>query len=53
MSQDHRQLDSSLICRVILPLIQSNPSVSIPILQGAVQASYHFKPSYRKVWMAK
>ncbi|QHO00133.1 uncharacterized protein DS421_13g403850 [Arachis hypogaea] len=53
MSQDHRQLDSSLICRVILPLIQSNPSVSIPILQGAVQTSYHFKPSYKKVWMAK
>ncbi|XP_016165251.1 uncharacterized protein LOC107607867 [Arachis ipaensis] len=53
MSQDHRQLDSSLICRVILPLIQSNPSVSILVLQGAVQASYHFKPSYRKVWMAK
>ncbi|RYR11657.1 hypothetical protein Ahy_B04g069174 [Arachis hypogaea] len=49
MSQDYRQLDSSLICRVILPLIQSNSSVSIPVLQGAVQASYHFKPSYRKV----
>ncbi|XP_057759309.1 uncharacterized protein LOC130979782 [Arachis stenosperma] len=48
MSQDHRQLDSSLICRVILPLIQSNPSVNIPVLEGAVQASYHFKPSYRK-----
>ncbi|RYQ92571.1 hypothetical protein Ahy_B09g098796 [Arachis hypogaea] len=48
MSQDDRQLDSSLICRVILSLIQSNPSVSIPVLQGAVQASYHFKPSYRK-----
>ncbi|XP_052110119.1 uncharacterized protein LOC127741500 [Arachis duranensis] len=53
MSQDHRQLDSSLICRVILPLIQSNPSVSIPVLQGMVQASYHFKPSYIKVWMVK
>ncbi|RYR28443.1 hypothetical protein Ahy_B01g052571 [Arachis hypogaea] len=53
MSQDHRQLDSSLICRVILPLIQFNPSVSIPVLQGAVYASYHFKPSYRKVWMVK
>ncbi|XP_015934318.1 uncharacterized protein LOC107460473 [Arachis duranensis] len=53
MSQDHHQLDSSLICRVILPLIQSNLSVSIAVLQGAVQASYHFRPSYRKVWMAK
>ncbi|XP_016186373.1 uncharacterized protein LOC107628078 [Arachis ipaensis] len=53
MFQDHRQLDSTLICRVILPLIQSNPFVSIPVLQGAVRASYHFKPSYRKMWMAK
>ncbi|XP_057745239.1 uncharacterized protein LOC130963105 [Arachis stenosperma] len=53
MSQDHHQLDSNLICRVILPLIQSNPSVSISVLQGAVQVSYHFKSSYRKVWMAK
>ncbi|XP_015949943.1 uncharacterized protein LOC107474820 [Arachis duranensis] len=53
MSQDHRQLDSSLICRVILPLIQSNPFVSIPMLQGAIQASYHLKPSYRNVCMAK
>ncbi|RYR33485.1 hypothetical protein Ahy_A10g048085 isoform B [Arachis hypogaea] len=47
MSQNHRQLDSNLICKVILPLIQSNPSVSIPVLQGAVRQSYHFKPSYR------
>ncbi|XP_072061930.1 uncharacterized protein [Arachis hypogaea] len=53
ISQDHPQLDSSLICRVILPMIQSNPSVSIPVLQGTVHASYHFKPSYRKVWMVK
>ncbi|XP_057734465.1 uncharacterized protein LOC130949872 [Arachis stenosperma] len=53
MSQDHRQLDSSLICKVTSPMIQSNPFVTIPVLQGAVHASYHFKPSYRKVWMAK
>ncbi|RYR12050.1 hypothetical protein Ahy_B04g069565 [Arachis hypogaea] len=46
MSQDHRQLDSSLICKVILPLIQSNPSVSFPVL-------YHFKLSYINVWMVK
>ncbi|XP_025628680.1 uncharacterized protein [Arachis hypogaea] len=53
MFQDHRQLDSNLICKVILSLIQSNPSVSIPVLQGVVRQSYHFKPSYRKVWMSK
>ncbi|XP_057734864.1 uncharacterized protein LOC130950383 [Arachis stenosperma] len=39
MSQDHHQLDSSLICRVILLLIQSNPSVSIQVLQGAALQS--------------
>ncbi|XP_025678599.1 uncharacterized protein [Arachis hypogaea] len=53
MSQDHRQLDNSLICKVILPLIQSNPSVSIPILQGVVWQSYHFKPSYGKFCTTK
>ncbi|RYR04182.1 hypothetical protein Ahy_B06g083783 [Arachis hypogaea] len=53
MSQDPQQLDSSLICHIIFPLIQSNPSVSISGLQGAVRQSYHFKPSYRKVWMVK
>ncbi|XP_025680220.1 uncharacterized protein [Arachis hypogaea] len=53
ISQDHRQLNSSLIYRVILPLIQSNPSVSILVLQREVQASYHFKPFYGKLWMAK
>ncbi|RYR20519.1 hypothetical protein Ahy_B03g065688 [Arachis hypogaea] len=53
MSQDYRQLDSSLICNVILSLIQSNLFVSIPVPQGAVWQSYHFKSSYRKVWIAK
>ncbi|MED6161138.1 hypothetical protein PIB30_057887 [Stylosanthes scabra] len=33
--------------------VRTNPSVSVPLLQSAVQQSYHFKPSYRKVWMAK
>ncbi|RYR25930.1 hypothetical protein Ahy_B02g059974 [Arachis hypogaea] len=42
MSQDHRQLDSSLICKVILSLIRSKPSVIIPVLQGAEE-------SYNKV----
>ncbi|RYR53498.1 hypothetical protein Ahy_A06g028644 [Arachis hypogaea] len=36
MSQDHRQFDSNLICSVILSLVQSNPSVTISILQGVV-----------------
>ncbi|RYR47084.1 hypothetical protein Ahy_A07g033014 [Arachis hypogaea] len=53
MSQDHQKLDNRLICRVTLPLIQSSPSVSVSMLQGATKQSYHFKFSYRKVWMEK
>ncbi|RYR74321.1 hypothetical protein Ahy_A02g008995 [Arachis hypogaea] len=44
MSQDHR---------LILPLIHSNTSVSITVLESTVRQSYHFKPLYRKVWMAR
>ncbi|XP_072071974.1 uncharacterized protein [Arachis hypogaea] len=40
-------------CPSMEPRILPNPSVSIPVLQGAVQQSYHFKPSYRKMWMVK
>ncbi|XP_025628579.1 uncharacterized protein [Arachis hypogaea] len=43
----------SLCCSSTEPRILSNPSISIPVLQSAVQASYHFRPSYRKVWMEK
>ncbi|RYR50019.1 hypothetical protein Ahy_A07g036570 [Arachis hypogaea] len=53
ISQDHRQFDNNLICSVILSLIQSNPSITIHVLQGAVRQRYHFKPSYKKDWMVK
>ncbi|MED6215669.1 hypothetical protein PIB30_116312, partial [Stylosanthes scabra] len=53
MSADHAQLDSNLIRDFILPIIKRNPSVGIPVLQSSVQQSYHFLPSYRKVWIAK
>ncbi|RYR68121.1 hypothetical protein Ahy_A03g014593 [Arachis hypogaea] len=45
---DHAQLDSGLICKVVLSMIKTDPLMSIPMLQSAVHQSYHFKPSYRK-----
>ncbi|RYR29626.1 hypothetical protein Ahy_B01g054064 [Arachis hypogaea] len=48
MSQDHAQLNSGF-CKVVLLMIKTDPSVSIPVLQSVVHQSYHFKPSYRKV----
>ncbi|RYR57331.1 hypothetical protein Ahy_A05g023061 [Arachis hypogaea] len=53
MSQDHAQLDSSLIWKVVLRIIKTDPSVSIPMLQSTVHQSYHFKPSHQKVQIAK
>ncbi|XP_015955606.1 uncharacterized protein LOC107479992 [Arachis duranensis] len=53
VSQDHAQLDSGLICKVVLTMIKTDSSVSIPVLQSLVHQNYHFKPSYRKVWMTK
>ncbi|XP_025678871.1 uncharacterized protein [Arachis hypogaea] len=34
-------------------MIKTDLSVSISVLQSVVHHIYHFKPSYRKIWMAK
>ncbi|MED6151682.1 hypothetical protein PIB30_084728 [Stylosanthes scabra] len=54
MLADHSQLDNSLMSAVIiLPMVKTNPSVSVLVLQSAIQQGYHFKSSYRKVWITK
>ncbi|XP_020970087.1 uncharacterized protein LOC110268340 [Arachis ipaensis] len=50
---DHRQLDYHVICATIFPLVRAYASVSIKVLQEATEATYGFRPSYRKMWMAK
>ncbi|XP_057720210.1 uncharacterized protein LOC130934684 [Arachis stenosperma] len=53
ISSDHCQLDYHIICARIFPLVSADAAVSIKVLQQAIEADYGFKPSYRKVWMAK
>ncbi|XP_057745289.1 uncharacterized protein LOC130963156 [Arachis stenosperma] len=53
ISNDHRQLDYHVICARILPLVRADAAVTIKVLQQATEADYGFRPSYRKVWMAK
>ncbi|XP_052113660.1 uncharacterized protein LOC107473004 [Arachis duranensis] len=53
ISNDHKQLDYHVICARIFPLVRAAASVSIKVLQEATEATYGFKPSYRKVWLAK
>ncbi|XP_016165286.1 uncharacterized protein LOC107607905 [Arachis ipaensis] len=50
---DHRQLDYHVICARILPLVKADAAVTVKVLQQATEADYGFRPSYRKVWMAK
>ncbi|XP_057760735.1 uncharacterized protein LOC130981131 [Arachis stenosperma] len=50
---DHTQLNYHVICASILSLVMADASVSVKVLQNAVSSKFGFKPSYRKVWMAK
>ncbi|XP_025672316.1 uncharacterized protein [Arachis hypogaea] len=53
ISSDHRQLDYHVICARILPMVRADAAVTVKVLQQATEADYGFRPSYRKVWMAK
>ncbi|XP_016199071.1 uncharacterized protein LOC107640035 [Arachis ipaensis] len=48
ISSDHKQLDYHVICARIYPLVRGDASVSIKVLQEATEATYGFRPSYRK-----
>ncbi|XP_015952724.1 uncharacterized protein LOC107477253 [Arachis duranensis] len=50
---DHRQLDYHVICARIYPLVRADAAVTVKVLQQATEADYGFRPSYKKVWMAK
>ncbi|XP_025652347.1 uncharacterized protein [Arachis hypogaea] len=50
---DHRQLDYHVICARILSLVRTDDAVTVKVLQQAIEANYGFRPSYRKVWLAK
>ncbi|XP_015948766.1 uncharacterized protein LOC107473694 [Arachis duranensis] len=53
ISSDHRQLDYHVICARILPLVRADAAVTVKVLQQATEVDYGFRPSYRKVSMAK
>ncbi|XP_015940648.1 uncharacterized protein LOC107466174 [Arachis duranensis] len=53
ISSDHRQLDYHALTARIYPLVRTDAVVMIKVLQEATEANYRFRPSYRKVWMAK
>ncbi|XP_016204182.1 uncharacterized protein LOC107644765 [Arachis ipaensis] len=53
ISSDHRSLDHSVISAFIMPMVRADASVSIKVLLNATAAHFGFRPTYRRVWMAK
>ncbi|XP_015970326.1 uncharacterized protein LOC107493788 [Arachis duranensis] len=53
ISSDHRSLDYHVIATFIMPMVRADASVNIKVLLNATAAHFGFRPTYRRVWMAK
>ncbi|CAH1419903.1 unnamed protein product [Lactuca virosa] len=53
ISQDHPNLDGSLISQETKHLIKEQPSISIPALRAEMVDTLGYIPSYKKVWTGK
>ncbi|XP_015942949.2 uncharacterized protein LOC107468205 [Arachis duranensis] len=53
ISSDHGSLDYHVISAFIMPMVRADASVSIKKLLNATAAHFGFRPTYRRVWMAK
>ncbi|XP_057745630.1 uncharacterized protein LOC130963543 [Arachis stenosperma] len=53
ISSDHRTLDYHMISAFIMPMVRADASVSIKVLLNATAAHFGFRPTYRRVWLAK
>ncbi|XP_015936381.1 uncharacterized protein LOC107462319 [Arachis duranensis] len=53
ISSDHRSLDYHVISAFIMPMVRADASVSIKVLLNATTSHFGFRPTYRRVWLAK
>lgn len=53
LSEDHSQLDSTLIAREIQNVVQRDPNISIAALHQIVKGKFGYDVHYRKVWEAR
>ncbi|XP_015965891.1 uncharacterized protein LOC107489651 [Arachis duranensis] len=53
ISSDHRSLDYHVISAFIMPIVRVDASVSIKVLLNATATHFGFRPTYRRVWLAK
>ncbi|XP_016185960.1 uncharacterized protein LOC107627649 [Arachis ipaensis] len=53
ISSDHRSLDYHVISTFILQMVRADAAVCIKVLLNAIEAHFGFRPTYRRVWLAK
>ncbi|XP_021975487.1 uncharacterized protein LOC110870611 [Helianthus annuus] len=53
ITQDHPNLDATLIAQEIQHLIKEQPSISIATLKAEIIDKLSYTPSYKKVWVGK
>ncbi|XP_057755162.1 uncharacterized protein LOC130974333 [Arachis stenosperma] len=53
ISSDHRSLDYHVISAFIMPMVRADASISIKVLLNATATHFGFRPTYRRVWLAK
>ncbi|PNX80578.1 hypothetical protein L195_g036582, partial [Trifolium pratense] len=53
MSQDHRRLDTAMVCDNIVPLLKNNLGVTVKFIIDHIRAKFNYTISYRKAWSAK
>ncbi|XP_016168281.1 uncharacterized protein LOC107610793 [Arachis ipaensis] len=53
ISSDHRSLDYHVISAFILPMVRADTAVCIKVLLNVREAHFGFRPTYRRVWLAK
>ncbi|XP_025651738.1 uncharacterized protein [Arachis hypogaea] len=53
ISSDHRILDYHVISAFILPMVRADVAVCIKVLLNTTEAHFGFRPTYRRIWLAK
>ncbi|XP_050918710.1 uncharacterized protein LOC127136159 [Lathyrus oleraceus] len=53
MSQDHRKLDSNLICNSIKSLINSDASLKVKHIITHIRETFNYTIFYKKAWISK
>ena len=53
MSQDHKKLDSIMICSCILDMAREKPNVPICLIIERIRSQFAYNVSYQKVWKEK